>query len=290
MQIVAPAVQTTWSMIVSGSGSIRNWSPFLSHSGQISQSSSFRSKWNKTAGILFWYDISFQVAATEIIQVTPCLTCEFIHYTNEEGAEGIHDSGVIEQSTGAGGDAVFGPGTYVTTIGPNDASKEEIAENNWDDGNFFENFHFCPGTVYSAVKVSEATLDALACLCFCPSRFCLFVFLAMATDFKVLLTVNLQEHCSKSSSWQMEKRTTLSSSTCPSICWRKRRTQTETCTAYQGTSPSRTSTEKLCQCQTETDRTGTMETGKLGTKEMGTMGQKETKGMDIDLIHFVIDD
>ncbi|KAH3869200.1 hypothetical protein DPMN_032361 [Dreissena polymorpha] len=43
----------------------------------------------------------------------------------------ILKTGHIKQSTDTQNDAVFGPGTYLTKIGPY-ASKEEVAKNNYD--------------------------------------------------------------------------------------------------------------------------------------------------------------
>jgi len=53
------------------------------------------------------------------------------HYTDEDSASDIEDSGVIYKSSGRG-DASFGRGVYLTSIGM-DTPAEDLAENNWDD-------------------------------------------------------------------------------------------------------------------------------------------------------------
>ncbi|XP_033738243.1 uncharacterized protein LOC117325855 [Pecten maximus] len=63
----------------------------------------------------------------------------YFHHTNVEHAEAILRDGVIRQSRGGGGDAVYGDGTYLTRLGPK-RSAGEIARNNWDglSGNHWE--------------------------------------------------------------------------------------------------------------------------------------------------------
>ncbi|OWF41397.1 uncharacterized protein LOC110462551 [Mizuhopecten yessoensis] len=63
----------------------------------------------------------------------------YFHHTSVERAEAIMQDGVIRQSTGGGGDAVYGNGTYLTRLGPK-RSAGEIARNNWDglSGNHWE--------------------------------------------------------------------------------------------------------------------------------------------------------
>ena len=56
----------------------------------------------------------------------------FYHYTDEKGAKGITESGVIKQSKGERGDALFGDGTYLTRVPPTE-SKCDIVANNWDN-------------------------------------------------------------------------------------------------------------------------------------------------------------
>ncbi|XP_060073511.1 uncharacterized protein LOC132553297 [Ylistrum balloti] len=55
----------------------------------------------------------------------------YFHHTDVESAEAILQTGVIRQSRGGGGDAVYGDGTYLTRLGPK-RSAGEIARNNWD--------------------------------------------------------------------------------------------------------------------------------------------------------------
>lgn len=58
-------------------------------------------------------------------------TDTYYHYTDEKGAEGIKESGVIKKSSIDRGDAVFGDGTYLTRVPPT-TSKYDIAVNNYD--------------------------------------------------------------------------------------------------------------------------------------------------------------
>lgn len=55
------------------------------------------------------------------------------HYTNKDGTKGIVGSGYIKQSrrSGSNDDAVAGDGTYLTSMSPEDHTKEEILENNY---------------------------------------------------------------------------------------------------------------------------------------------------------------
>ncbi|KAJ8309510.1 hypothetical protein KUTeg_014384 [Tegillarca granosa] len=53
-----------------------------------------------------------------------------VHYTNFEGIQGILTSGVIAPSTDTKNDAIFGPGVYANTYGPEN-SKTMIAKNNY---------------------------------------------------------------------------------------------------------------------------------------------------------------
>jgi len=53
------------------------------------------------------------------------------HYTNQDAARAIAYSCVIYRSSG-GGDAAFGKGVYLTSIGM-DAPAGYVANNNWDD-------------------------------------------------------------------------------------------------------------------------------------------------------------
>jgi len=53
------------------------------------------------------------------------------HYTDEAGAQGIAESGVINQSTKPY-DAKYGDGTYATKVPPS-SSRRAIAENNYDN-------------------------------------------------------------------------------------------------------------------------------------------------------------
>jgi len=53
------------------------------------------------------------------------------HYTDEQSASAIKYSGLIYQSSG-GGDAAFGKGVYLTSIGMGTPA-EVVAANNWDD-------------------------------------------------------------------------------------------------------------------------------------------------------------
>jgi len=56
----------------------------------------------------------------------------YYHYTDDAGAKGIAQSGVIKKSTRDRGDAAFGDGTYVTTMPPS-RPKRDIIENNYDN-------------------------------------------------------------------------------------------------------------------------------------------------------------
>ena len=57
----------------------------------------------------------------------------FYHHTDRDSAEKILSSGKIRQSNpkSTNDDAVFGPGTYGTKLGP-DVSKDAVARNNYD--------------------------------------------------------------------------------------------------------------------------------------------------------------
>lgn len=68
------------------------------------------------------------------------------HYTNSEGIQGIVTSGVIAPSTETKNDAIFGPGVYATTYGPEN-SKTMIAQNNygnaWDPNMMQGKVNYC---------------------------------------------------------------------------------------------------------------------------------------------------
>jgi len=58
-------------------------------------------------------------------------TKTFYHYTDDAGAKGIEESGVIKESSPARGDAHFGGGVYLTTVPPSE-DKCDIVANNYD--------------------------------------------------------------------------------------------------------------------------------------------------------------
>jgi hypothetical protein len=53
------------------------------------------------------------------------------HYTNEQGANGISETGIIRMSERQNRDAFFGNGVYFTMLPPH-ISKQIIVQNNWD--------------------------------------------------------------------------------------------------------------------------------------------------------------
>ncbi|XP_033729281.1 uncharacterized protein LOC117318403 isoform X1 [Pecten maximus] len=55
----------------------------------------------------------------------------YYHHTTKDGAAQILQSGYIKQSTDTKTDAAYGPGTYLTRMGP-DKSQSDIAKNNYD--------------------------------------------------------------------------------------------------------------------------------------------------------------
>ncbi|XP_033729287.1 uncharacterized protein LOC117318407 [Pecten maximus] len=55
----------------------------------------------------------------------------YYHHTTKDGAAQIIQSGYIKQSTDTKTDAAYGPGTYLTRMGP-DKSQIDIARNNYD--------------------------------------------------------------------------------------------------------------------------------------------------------------
>ena len=59
-------------------------------------------------------------------------TKTFYHYTDDAGAKGIKESGVIKGSSPDRGDARFGRGPYFTTVPPS-KDKCDIVENNYDN-------------------------------------------------------------------------------------------------------------------------------------------------------------
>ena len=56
------------------------------------------------------------------------------HYTSQAGHEQIVGSGVIKQSQNFTRDCVYGDGVYLTTLNPEDFSKEDLAKNNYGGG------------------------------------------------------------------------------------------------------------------------------------------------------------
>jgi len=56
------------------------------------------------------------------------------HYTNQRGYENIKRSGIIRQSQNFEKDCVYGDGVYLTTLNPEDFSKEDLAKNNYGGG------------------------------------------------------------------------------------------------------------------------------------------------------------
>ena len=42
----------------------------------------------------------------------------YYHYTNDDGAKGILEDGVIKESDPADGDAIYGRGTYLNQMSP----------------------------------------------------------------------------------------------------------------------------------------------------------------------------
>ena len=69
---------------------------------------------------------------------THTTTCSFMmtifyHYTDVDGCTAIQESRKILNSLFGGVDAVFGTGVYLTTLNPNENTKEEITKNNWLD-------------------------------------------------------------------------------------------------------------------------------------------------------------
>ena len=77
----------------------------------------------------------------------------FWHYTSEEGARGIKQTGRIEPSHTGQGDAAFGDGVYATAMNPREYSKSEIAKNNYDDSPSFWQAQQASGKTDYAVKV-----------------------------------------------------------------------------------------------------------------------------------------
>ena len=64
----------------------------------------------------------------------------FYHYTSAQSAKDIFLSGKILPSQARNGDAVHGPGVFLTTLDPS-LGKETVGKNNWDGvfGNKEEN-------------------------------------------------------------------------------------------------------------------------------------------------------
>ena len=56
------------------------------------------------------------------------------HYTSEQGHQQIVNSKVIRQSQNFAKDCVYGDGVYLTTLNPDDFSKETLAKNNYGGG------------------------------------------------------------------------------------------------------------------------------------------------------------
>ncbi|XP_021340041.1 uncharacterized protein LOC110441257 [Mizuhopecten yessoensis] len=61
-------------------------------------------------------------------------TMTLYHYTSKKDARKIKESGYIKKSTDTQNDATYGPGTYLTSLGP-EKSRSEIARNNYDGSN-----------------------------------------------------------------------------------------------------------------------------------------------------------
>jgi hypothetical protein len=55
------------------------------------------------------------------------------HYTNLEGARGIHAQGIIYMSTDTINDCSLGVGVYLTSFAPEGRTKEEISQNNYGE-------------------------------------------------------------------------------------------------------------------------------------------------------------
>ena len=82
------------------------------------------------------------------------------HYTDNDSLEKIKKSGLIKESKpgSATGDAVFGQGVYVTRLSPEEHSKKDIARNNYDDGEPFQDQKLSEGKVdgYIEVKIPKS--------------------------------------------------------------------------------------------------------------------------------------
>eukprot|EP00112_Aurelia_sp_Birch-Aquarium-sp1_P025068 Seg816.3 transcript_id=Seg816.3/GoldUCD/mRNA.D3Y31 product="hypothetical protein" protein_id=Seg816.3/GoldUCD/D3Y31 len=58
----------------------------------------------------------------------------YYHYTDQTSLDRILKSGYIKSSTDTQLDCAFGMGVYLTTLNPNEHSKEVIAKNNYEHG------------------------------------------------------------------------------------------------------------------------------------------------------------
>ena len=78
-------------------------------------------------------------------------TVRMYHSTNAEGAKGIHQNRVIEESSHTNskttGDMAMGEGVYLHPYNPRQVPKEAIAWNNYDDGKYVVCLMFRPSYI-----------------------------------------------------------------------------------------------------------------------------------------------
>lgn len=66
------------------------------------------------------------------------------HYTSKEGAKGIEETQIIKSSTQEGSrDARFGDGVYFTDMSPEDFTRKQISNNNYQHPNAKRKLAYC---------------------------------------------------------------------------------------------------------------------------------------------------
>lgn len=84
------------------------------------------------------------------------------HHTSKPSAEKIIKEGKIKMSNAnANGDAVHGPGTYVTKLGPHH-SPDDVAKNNWDGATKYWESHRDSGKTDVVFEINHPKSDLKA--------------------------------------------------------------------------------------------------------------------------------
>ena len=82
------------------------------------------------------------------------------HYTSEDGAKGIEETQTIRSSTQEGSrDAHFGNGVYFTDMSPEDFTRSQVSDNNYQHPNAKRKLAYCVIVTMPGISVKKCNAE-----------------------------------------------------------------------------------------------------------------------------------